>query len=193
MIHCWSSNIIKRQNLEGMDYTPFVRITRDKESHLLQSTGALLWLVLLLVLWRYLIALDTHWYCFYGWFPRYWAAVFPWLSTLVTTDTRVSQNSNPTSINWKIHCNYQVFPRDLENEVLVASFEVFLSKAFGWGLRVFECCLSLVKTSVPQLVNRASLVAQTVRNLPAGQETWVWYLGQEDPLEEERAIKYSCV
>ena len=32
---------------------------------------------------------------------------------------------------------------------------------------------------------RASLVAQMVKNLPAVQETWVWSLGQEDPLEKE--------
>ena len=30
----------------------------------------------------------------------------------------------------------------------------------------------------------ASLVAQTVKNLPAIQETWVRSLGQEDPLEK---------
>ena len=29
------------------------------------------------------------------------------------------------------------------------------------------------------------LVAQMVRSLPAMQETWVWSLGQEDPLEKE--------
>ena len=31
---------------------------------------------------------------------------------------------------------------------------------------------------------RASLVAQTVKNLPAVQEIWVWSLGWEDPLEK---------
>ena len=30
---------------------------------------------------------------------------------------------------------------------------------------------------------RAFLLAQMVKNLPAMQETWVWTLGQEDPLE----------
>ena len=35
-------------------------------------------------------------------------------------------------------------------------------------------------------MNCRSLVAQTVRNLPAMQETWVWSLGGEDPLEKER-------
>ena len=33
----------------------------------------------------------------------------------------------------------------------------------------------------------ASLVAQTVRNLPAVQETGVQSLGQEDPLEKGKA------
>ena len=34
------------------------------------------------------------------------------------------------------------------------------------------------------LVVRASLVAHMVKNLLAMQETWVQYLGQEDPLEK---------
>ena len=36
------------------------------------------------------------------------------------------------------------------------------------------------------MLNRdsASLAAQTVKNLPAMQETWVRSLGQEDPLEK---------
>ena len=32
--------------------------------------------------------------------------------------------------------------------------------------------------------SRASLVAQQVKNLPAMQETPVWFLGQEAPLEK---------
>ena len=32
-----------------------------------------------------------------------------------------------------------------------------------------------------------NLVAQMVNNLPLMQETWVWSLGQEDPLEEGMA------
>ena len=35
--------------------------------------------------------------------------------------------------------------------------------------------------------HRASQVAQTVKNLPAMQETWVQSLGGEDPLEEGMA------
>ena len=36
-------------------------------------------------------------------------------------------------------------------------------------------------TTVP---TRASLIAQLVKNLPAMQETPVWFLGGEDPLEK---------
>ena len=36
-----------------------------------------------------------------------------------------------------------------------------------------------------------SLVAQTVKNLPAIQETWVQPLGWEDPLEKEMATHSS--
>ena len=38
---------------------------------------------------------------------------------------------------------------------------------------------------LPILVNGASLVAQLVENLPAMQETWIQFLGREDPLEKE--------
>ena len=38
---------------------------------------------------------------------------------------------------------------------------------------------------------RGSLVTQTVKNLPAMQETWVQFLGWEDPLEEGIATHSS--
>ena len=36
-------------------------------------------------------------------------------------------------------------------------------------------------------------IAQTVKNLPAVQETWVQFLGQEDPLEKEMATHSSIL
>ena len=39
----------------------------------------------------------------------------------------------------------------------------------------------------------ASLVAQMVKNLPAKQETWVWSLGQEVPLEKGMATHSSIL
>ena len=45
------------------------------------------------------------------------------------------------------------------------------------------------------LMVRASHVAQLVKNLPAVQETWVQFLGWEDPLEKEVAnpLRYPCL
>ena len=37
----------------------------------------------------------------------------------------------------------------------------------------------------------SSLVAQTVKNLPTMHETWVRFLGQEDPLEKGMAAHFS--
>ena len=39
----------------------------------------------------------------------------------------------------------------------------------------------------------ASLIAQLVKNLTAGQEIWVRFLGQEDPLEKEKATHSSIL
>ena len=39
----------------------------------------------------------------------------------------------------------------------------------------------------------ASLVAQRLKHLPAMQETWVWTLGKEDPLEKEMATHSSIL
>ena len=41
------------------------------------------------------------------------------------------------------------------------------------------------------LVDAASLIAPSVKNLTAVQETWVQFLGQEDPLEKEMAALSS--
>ena len=41
--------------------------------------------------------------------------------------------------------------------------------------------------------SRTSLVAQMVKHLSTMQETWVWSLGQEDPLEKEMAIHSSTI
>ena len=46
---------------------------------------------------------------------------------------------------------------------------------------------------VSQNHERASLRAQTVKNLPAMQETQVQFLGWEDPLEKEMATHSSIL
>ena len=44
---------------------------------------------------------------------------------------------------------------------------------------------TLAVSAFPPRDQRASLVAQMVKNLPAMQETWVWFLDQEDLLENK--------
>ena len=46
---------------------------------------------------------------------------------------------------------------------------------------------------IVQLQKSTSLVAQTVKRLPAMQETRVRFLGREDPLEKEMAIHSSTL
>ena len=50
---------------------------------------------------------------------------------------------------------------------------------------------SMIQLEMAKHKLEASLVAQMVKNLPARQETWVWSLGQEDPLEMEMATHSS--
>ena len=44
-----------------------------------------------------------------------------------------------------------------------------------------------------ELKLRVPLMTQLVKNLPAMQETWVPFLGQEDPLEKEMATHSSIL
>ena len=43
------------------------------------------------------------------------------------------------------------------------------------------------------MIDRASLIAQSVKNVPAMQETWVRFLGREEPLEKEMATHSSIL
>ena len=63
---------------------------------------------------------------------------------------------------------------------LVASqwlFGLFIIAKYKWEEKEFRV----------QPTTRASLVAQSVKNLPAMQEAQVQFLGREDPLEKELA------
>ena len=64
-----------------------------------------------------------------------------------------------------------------------------------WITLIFECWWILLhndrKSWHWQI--KASLVAQLVKNLPAVWETWVRYLGWEDPLEKGKATHSSIL
>ena len=50
---------------------------------------------------------------------------------------------------------------------------------------------SLQRPNTHQIKEKSFLIAQSVKNVPAMQETWVRFLGREDPLEKEMAIHLS--
>ena len=52
-----------------------------------------------------------------------------------------------------------------------------------------------IEVSKSVLLKMTSLVVQTVKNLPAMQETWVQSLSWEDPLEKETSypLQHSCL
>ena len=66
---------------------------------------------------------------------------------------------------------------------------VFPTNKEGKGI----CMAELLCCSPETIITLASLVAQTVKNLPAEQKTRVQPLGQEDPLEEEMATHSSIL
>ena len=70
-------------------------------------------------------------------------------------------------------------------QLLWKKTEMILPLLGGLLYRLF--CLNLY------ICIRASLVAQTVKNLPAAQETWFQSLGREDPLEKGKATHSSVL
>ena len=63
------------------------------------------------------------------------------------------------------------------------------------GLHYFPCLQPLPELEGYSFLGgvRNSLVAQSAKNLPAVQETWVQSLSQEDPLEKEMATHSSIL
>ena len=60
------------------------------------------------------------------------------------------------------------------------------------GVYLHNSPFSVFKFGNHSLLSWASLVAQTVKNLPAIRETWIQSLGCENPLEKGKAI-YSSI
>ena len=86
---------------------------------------------------------------------------------------------------WSIHEHHY-------HEMALRAMAIDESGCREWTKRVIG--LSMNSATSGQWVSlrvilspRASLVAQTIKNLPAVQETWVQSLGQEDPLEKGMA------
>ena len=71
--------------------------------------------------------------------------------------------------------------------IVVFFILVLMMSMFAWWsfIDLFTIIIYFVHYSVSSLVDVPS--GSVVKNLPAMQETWVWSLGQEDPLEKEMA------
>ena len=63
---------------------------------------------------------------------------------------------------------------------------------YWWALNVIRT-LVIERKHLSTVEEKASLVAQTVKNLPAMKETWVQSLGQEDPLEKGMSTHSSIL
>ena len=61
------------------------------------------------------------------------------------------------------------------------------------GLKQLRHENKMIEIKERQISAWASLLAQMVKNPPAMQETWVWSLGWEDPLEEGMQIHSSIL
>ena len=63
---------------------------------------------------------------------------------------------------------------------------------YWWALNVIRT-LVIERKHLSTVEEKASLVAQTVKNLPAMKETWVQSLGQGDPLEKGMSTHSSIL
>ena len=75
--------------------------------------------------------------------------------------------------------------------------KLYIKKQWNMQSYAGAAVLTLIETRlsfcIPSHIQRASLVAQRLKRLPAMQETWVQSLGQEDPLEKEMATHSSIL
>ena len=94
-------------------------------------------------------------------------------------------HSSPTKITVGSDCSHEIKRYLLLRRKAMAKLgNILKSKDINLPAKVH-----LVKAMDFQksCMDRASLRAQLIKNLPAMQETWVWFLGWENSLEKERA------
>ena len=85
-----------------------------------------------------------------------------------------------------------VLPKPLPVGRLLGRRSGFQMLSQDWGNSQKVCPIFTSSDFIGQK-HKASLVAQTVKNLPTMPDTWAWSLGQEDPLEKEMASHSSIL
>ena len=87
----------------------------------------------------------------------------------------------------------RLFSSSLLSSIRVVSSAYLILLIFLPAIFILACDSSSLAFHMMCSAYRASLVAQTVKNLPAVQEIWVQSLGQEDPLEKEMATNSTVL
>ena len=96
----------------------------------------------------------------------------------------------PSLWQWKYCLSYwttREFPRHFKRNKIVKSCSALLNFIFWLPFNSNDQHLNK-KRICPSIEVFASLMVQLVKNPPAMQETWVWSLGQEDPLDLPTSI-----
>ena len=96
-----------------------------------------------------------------------------------------------------IHCLFFSYPLPWTTILFYLCVFVVVHIHFLKKIRVLQiytvCVLFQFYVNYVWLYSTASLVSQTVKNLPTMRDTWVQSLGWEDPLEKERATHFSIL
>ena len=94
---------------------------------------------------------------------------------------QLSHHSLREALNLQLLLTWSVSP--LHSFSVPRNFSICSYYSFNYTCIYLILCLLL----------GASLVAQMVKDQPAVQETWVWSLGREDPLEKGMATCFSIL
>ena len=113
-------------------------------------------------------------------FTMFTLFIFSWIAFL---PSEAPDLSPPLQSGWYISLNYQII------RGVSYFYGASVSRKFGFLL----ICLMLNYFLGKLKKLTTSLVAQMVKRLSTMQETRVWSLGQEDPLEKEMAIHSSTI
>ena len=106
-------------------------------------------------------------------------------------DTWISQNH---SLNMKCYTIFfYVISYPKKSLLTVSILYIFYTYKLKIIICVCHICVCMFTDALVSFLNRASLVVQLVKNLPAMQETLVWFLGWKDPLEKEKATHSSIL
>ena len=103
----------------------------------------------------------------------------------------LTQESNPCLL-WLLHCRRILTIETLGKPIsALKDATILMLKLFSFPPRLLAAIL--VSIGVLLLIPANNTVAQTVKNVPAIQETWVQSLGQEDLLEKGMATQSSIL